>query len=290
MLQLIVNGTVMGSIIVLGAIGLTLTYRILNFANFAHGDIMAVGAYLCLFFLGLGLPFIVSAILALSVTAGLGILIDWCLYKKLRGKTSVVLLIASIGAALFLRNVVQIIWGPQLVYFDSEIQIAKIVSLGETELFRIKPDEIFIVAASVLLITALHLFLKKHKIGKAMRALSDNMQLAGVIGIETEKIIYWTWGLGCALAAAGGIFLGLEVQLRPMMGWDMLLPVFAAVILGGIGSPYGAMLGGMIIGISQEVSTAFINPAYKSVVSFSILILVLLIRPSGIFGKKERLS
>lgn len=284
MLQLIINGIIMGSIIVLGSIGLTLTYGILNFANFAHGDIMAAGAYLCLFFLGLNIPFIVSVILAMCITAGLGILIDWCLYKKLREKTAVVLLIASIGAALFLRNVIQLIWGPQLVYYNSEIQMAKKLPFG----VRIKPDEIFIIAASSLLIIAVHFFLKKSRIGKAMRALSDNMQLAGVIGIETEKIIFWTWGLGCALAAAGGIFLGLEVQLRPMMGWDILLPVFAAVILGGIGSPYGAMSGGMIIGISQEVSTAFINPAYKSVVSFMILILVLLIKPSGIFGKEER--
>ncbi|MDD5772866.1 MAG: branched-chain amino acid ABC transporter permease [bacterium] len=284
--QLIINGIIMGSIIVLGSIGLTLTYGILNFANFAHGDIMAAGAYLCLFFLGLNVPFVVAVILSMCITAGLGILIDWCIYRKLREKTSVVLLIASIGAALFLRNVVQLIFGPQLVYYSSEIQMAKKLPFG----IRIKPDEIFIIAASFLLIIAVHLFLKRSRIGKAMRALSDNMQLAGVIGIETEKIIFWTWGLGCALAAAGGIFLGLEVQLRPMMGWDVLLPIFAAVILGGIGSPYGAMAGGMIIGISQEVSTAFINPAYKSVVSFMILILVLLIKPSGIFGKKERLA
>ncbi len=282
--QLIVNGIIMGSIIVLGSIGLTLTYGILNFANFAHGDIMAVGAYLCLFFLGLKLPFIVSIILSMCVTAGLGILIDYCLYRKLREKTSVVLLIASIGAALFLRNTIQLIWGPQIIYYSPELQMAKKLPFG----VRIKPDEIFIVIVSFLLIITVHLFLKKTKIGKAMRALSDNMQLASVIGIETEKIIFWTWGLGCALAAVGGIFLGLEVQLRPVMGWDVLLPIFAGVILGGIGSPYGAMFGGMIIGISQEVSTAFLNPAYKSVVSFLILILVLLIKPSGIFGKEER--
>ncbi|MFH1287997.1 MAG: branched-chain amino acid ABC transporter permease [bacterium] len=285
MLQLIVNGIIMGNIIVLGSIGLTLTYGILKFANFAHGDIMAVGAYLCLFFLGLELPFIVSIILAVCIAAGLGILMDFCLYRKLREKTSVVLLIASIGAALFLRNVIQLIWGPDFIYYNSEIQMAKKLPFG----VRVKPDEIFIVIVSFFLIIAVHLFLNKTKIGKAMRALSDNSRLAGVIGIETEKIIFWTWGLGCALAAIGGIFLGLEVQLRPTMGWDILLPIFAAVILGGIGNPYGAMFGGMIIGISQEVSTAFFNPAYKTVISFLILILVLLVKPSGIFGKKERL-
>ncbi|MEW6088774.1 MAG: branched-chain amino acid ABC transporter permease [bacterium] len=284
MLQLIVNGIIMGSIIVLGSIGLTLTYGILNFANFAHGDFMAAGAYLCLFFLGLKLPFIVSIILSILVASGLGILLDCCLYRKLREKTPVTLLIASIGVALFLRNLIQMIWGPQISYYSSELQMAKKLPFG----VKIKPDEIFIIITSFLLIIAVHFFLKKSKIGKAMRALSDNMQLAGIIGIETEKIIFWTWGLGCALAAVGGIFLGLEVQLRPVMGWDVLLPVFAGVILGGIGSPYGAMAGGMIIGISQEVSTVFINPAYKSVVSFIILILVLLIRPEGLFGKKER--
>lgn len=285
MLQLIVNGIIIGSIIVLGSIGLTLTYGVLNFANFAHGDIMTVGAYLCLLFLGLKFPFVVSAIFSVCIAAGLGILIDFCLYRRLRERASVVLLIASIAVALFLRNVAQLIWGPNFVYYNPEIQMAMKLPFD----VRIKPDEIYIIVVSFLLIIFVHLFLSRTRIGKAMRALSDNSQLASVIGIETEKIIFWTTGLGCALAAVGGIFLGLEVQLRPMMGWDILLPIFAAVILGGIGSPYGAMVGGMIIGISQEVSTAFFSPEYKNVISFMILILALLVRPSGIFGKKERL-
>ncbi len=284
MLQLFVNGIIVGSIIVLGGVGLTLTYGILKFANFAHGDVMTVGAYLGLAFIMLGLPLPVAIIPAMAMTALLGILIDKLLYSRLRNRPPTTLLIASVGVALGLRNLVHIIWGPRMRYYSTDIQMAMRLPFG----VRIKPDEILIVFLSVLLIVLLHLFLKKTRTGKAMRAVADNMELAKVVGIDTQWIIGWTWGLGCALAAAAGIFLGLEVQLRPTMGWEILLSIFAAVILGGIGKPYGAMAGGLIIGISQAMSTAVLPPAYKPAVSFTILVLVLLIKPSGIFGRERR--
>jgi branched-chain amino acid transport system permease protein/neutral amino acid transport system permease protein len=240
------------------------TYGVLRFANFAHGDMMTLGAYVAFILVGMNLP--------------LGLVFI------LRKKGSIVLLIASVGVALFLRNLIQIIWGPQMRYYSTEIQIAYTLPFG----IRIKPDQLLIIFTAATLIILVHLFLKKTRIGKAMRAMSDNVELAQIAGIDTEKIVIWTWGIGCALAAAAGILLGIEVQLRPLMGWELLLPIFAAVILGGIGKPYGAMVGGLIIGLSQEISTAFISTAYKPAVSFIILILVLFIKPSGIFAKEER--
>ncbi len=284
--QLIVNGIITGSILVLGAIGLTLTYGILRFANFAHGDLMTLGAYAALTLAGMNLPLGAAFVLAMAFTAVTGIILDMILYKQLRRKGSIVLLISSIGAALFLRNLILIIWGPRMRYYSPDIQIAYMMPFG----IRIKPDQILIIAIASALIILVHIFLKRTRMGKAMRAAADNADLAQIAGIDTDKVVMWTWGIGCALAAAAGILLGMEVQLRPGMGWDILLPVFAAAILGGIGKPYGAMAGGMIIGLSQEISTAFISTAYKPVISFAVLILVLLIRPSGIFGREGRWS
>ncbi len=284
MAQLIVNGIVTGTILTLGSIGLTLTYGILRFANFAHGDIMTVGAYVALILLWMNIPPGVAFLFAMVITAVVGIVIDTILYKPLRRKGSIVLLISSVGVALFLRNLVQIIWGPQMRYYTTEIQVAYTLPFG----IRIKPDQVLIIVIAAVLIVLMHLFLKRTRTGKAMRAMADNAELAQITGIDTDKVVIWTWGIGCALAAAAGILLGMEIQLRPSMGWDLLLPIFAAAILGGIGKPYGAMAGGMIIGLSQEISTAYLSTAYKPAVSFVILIIVLLIRPSGIFGKVER--
>ena len=149
---------------------------------------------------------------------------------------------------------------------------------------KIRPDQIFILIAVTVLIVTLHLFLKNSKMGKAMRATADNTDLALVSGINTERIIIWTWGIGGALAAAGGILYGIDVQLHPYMGWNFLIPIFAATILGTIGNMYGALVGGFVIGVAQQMSTAFLMPTYKPAVAFVIMVLILLIRPKGIFG------
>jgi branched-chain amino acid transport system permease protein len=284
MLQLLANGIIFGSIIALGAIGLTLVYGILKFGNFAHGDTMSLGAYLALLFFHMQIPFPIAAVLAIVISIAVAILIDRYLYRFIRLTGPIILLISSVGVALFLRNVILLLWGPDLTYYSREIQLAVPILPG----IRLKSYEIMIIIATGLLIVLVHLFLKKTKIGKAMRASSDNMDLAEVVGIDTQRVIIWTWSVGTALAVAGGIMLGVENGLRPPMGWELLLPLFAAAILGGIGQPYGAMAGGLIIGIAQEVSTGFISTAYKPAVAFIIMILVLLIRPQGIFGGSKR--
>lgn len=282
-IQLILNGVILGSILVLGSIGLSLLYGILKFGNFAHGDMMTLGAYFAfLFKVQLGLPLYLAFLLAMLLTAVCAYLIDRILYRTLRRKDSVTLMISSVGVALIVRNLVLLFWGPQNKFYDKGIQMS--IRLGDW--LRIKPNQILILVISFLLVFLVHLFLSKSTMGKAMRAMADNMDLALITGIDTEKVIAWTWVLGAFLMAAAGILLGIDTHLTPTMGWNLLLPLFAATILGGIGSPYGAMFGGLVIGISQEVSTAFIPSTYKPAVAFIIMILMLLFRPNGLMGKK----
>jgi branched-chain amino acid transport system permease protein/neutral amino acid transport system permease protein len=278
------NGIVFGCIIALGAIGLTLIYGILRFGNFAHGDTMSLGAYLVLMFVGFHVPFLPAVGLAIGVSIVVAVSIDRYLYTYIRRAGPIILLISSVGVALFLRNVVLLIWGPDLDYYTREIQFAVSIFPG----VRLKPVEIFIILGAAALILLVHLFLKKTKIGKAMRACADNLDLAEVVGIDTRRVVLWTWVVGIALAVSGGAMLGVENGLRPSMGWELLLPLFAAAILGGIGKPYGAMAGGLVIGVAQEVSAGFMSTAYKPAVAFVIMIIVLLVRPRGIFGGRTR--
>ncbi len=296
--QLVAYGLVSGSVITLGAIGLSLTYSILRFANFAHGDLMTTGAYIAcgflLLFRSLGIlggrfgklsfgPAMVPAfLLALVGTAVLAIVIDRIVYRRLRRARPVMRLMASVGVAFVLRNVILFSAGADPYYYSRKIQRA-IYILG----VKLKADQLFIIGLAAALVFLLHLFLTYTKVGKAMRAMADNPELAQVTGINTERIIAWTWGIGAALAAAGGILSGIENKLvTPELGWQALLPLFAAVILGGIGSPYGAMAGGMLIGMAEEVSTAFVSTAYKPAIAFGILVLMLILRPQGLFGRR----
>mgnify|MGYP006274782895 FL=1 len=282
--QLFLNGLILGSIISLGAIGLSLIYGILKFGHFAHGDLMTLGAYFAfLFKVQLGLPFWLAFVLAAALTAGTAVLLNFILYRHLKKRDSVIVMISSVGAALIIRNFVLLVWGPQNKFYEKAIQMPLIIGDG---LLRIKENQIIILVLALSLVIAVHLFLSKTKLGKAMRAMSDNIDLAQITGINTERVIIWTWAMSGILTAAAGILLAFDTHLTPVMGWNLLLPLFAAVILGGIGSPYGAMFGGLVIGISQEMSTLIISAAYKPAVAFTIMILMLIIRPSGLMGKK----
>lgn len=282
-LQLIIYGIVLGSIITLGAIGVSLIFGILRFAHFAHGDMMTVGAYLALVGVGvLQWPMPVVFPLALAGTALVGIGIDRVIYRPLRKASPIIMLISSVGTALMLRSLVQIFWGPDNKIYEAGIDIPyRIWGL------RIKPDQITIVLGAFVLVVLLHLFLHRTRMGKAMRATSDNVDLAKVSGINTERVVLWTWIIAAAMAAAGGIFLGIDTRLNPIMGWRILLPVFAASILGGIGSIYGAIFGGLLIGVVQELSTLFISPAYKPAVAFGIMVIMLVVRPRGLLGGRQ---
>jgi branched-chain amino acid transport system permease protein/neutral amino acid transport system permease protein len=304
MIELIVYGIVLGSIISLGAIGLTLIFGIVRFANFSHGDLMSAGAYVALFMvtgflswigipdttfgpLSFGWRMLIAFPVSMLAVAGVAIFFDQILYRKLRQKGSgaVIFAMSSLGAAFILRMIILILWGADsLFYKPGLMRPALQLPMG----VKIRPDQILILFVVFILIGLLHLFLQNTKMGKAMRATADNMELALVSGINTEKIIIWTWGIGGAMAAAGGILYGIDVQLHPYMGWNFLIPLFAATILGTIGNMYGALVGGLVIGVAQQVSTAFLMPTYKPAVAFIIMILILLFRPKGIFGENSK--
>jgi branched-chain amino acid transport system permease protein/neutral amino acid transport system permease protein len=258
-------------------------FGILRFANFAHGDTMTLGAYLAL----IGVSFLNLPVLVVFPFAviGAGLLaagIDRLIYRPLRSSSPIIMLISSVGTALMLRSMIQIVWGPDNKIYASGIKLPY-TFWG----LRIKPDQLTIVFGALVLVVLLHLFLHRTKMGKSMRAMSDNMDLARISGINTERVIFWTWIIAAGMAAAGGIFLGLDTRLNPIMGWRILLPVFAATILGGIGNLYGAIVGGLIIGIVQELSTLFISPAYKPAIAFAIMVVMLIFRPRGILGGQK---
>ena len=304
MLQLIADGFVIGSVIALGAIGVTLVYSILRFANFAHGEYLTWGAYLAWTALlgfaavcgpmaplgpfSFGWTLLASLGVAAIATAALALLVDLLLFRQLRRHGSAITLImASFGAALVLRNLLQFIFGAVPEYYSREIQVAiRLVPRDVLGGLRITPDQLFVLGLTAVSVVGLHLFLTRTTLGKAMRATSINPQLARVTGIDVDRVIRATWIIGAVLAAVAGVFSGLTVQLRPQLGLDLLLPLFAAAILGGIGSVYGAVAGGLIVGLAESLSVPIVGAEYRAATAFIVLIAILLIRPTGLFGER----
>lgn len=300
--QALIDGLIAGSTIGLGAIGLTLAYSILRFANFTHGDFLAWGAYLTLsamgfmgglvtglgaplkpFSFGLGLP--IAMVVGAALTVGLALGLDRLLFGRLRARKAdaIIIVMASFGASMALRSLLEFIYTAQPAYYSTALQIARPIGLG----MRATPDQMLVVGLSVALVVALHLLVTRSATGRAMRAVAESPALAAVYGIDVARVIRLTWVIGAGLAAVAGVMAGLLVQIRPYMGFDLLLPLFAAAILGGIGSIPGAMLGGLIIGISEAFAVQLIGAEWRAAVSFVILVLVLLIRPAGIFGRAD---
>ena len=310
-----VVGIVTGSILALGAIGLTLIYGILKFAHFAHGDSMMLAGYLAFFFLtgtivgertdaqplpwslsdlpaatepildfSFGYGLLIAMVVAAAAMAALFVFLDRFVYGPLRrrGSSIVIFAMASLGIAIAMRSVMLIFWGPSPRFYAPGIRPTIDLPFD----IRIVTDQLFIFGAAIVLAMLIYLLLFRTKLGKAMRAMADNSDLALVSGIDTERIATWTWVIGGALVAIAGVLLALQSQLKPELGFVLLLPLFAATILGGIGSPQGAFAGGMIVGIAQEVAVTFdfLSPGYKFSVAFVILILILLLRPRGLFG------
>ena len=296
MIQYVVDGIVVGATLALGAIGLTLTYNILRFANFAHGEFLTFGAYFALVFaaffasagtigpLTFGWGFLVAVAIAIGLAALLALGLDRLLFRPLRrSDVTVTLVIASFGASLMLRNVVVFLWGSRPEYYSRNIAVSSEIVPG----VRMSGDEVFVVVITALLMLALHLFLTRTSLGRSMRAVSDDPGLARVGGIDVQAVIRWTWFIGAGLAAVAGILFGLTVQISSEMGFNLILPMFAAAILGGIGSIYGAVLGGLIIGLAQSMSVPLIGPAYKPAVAFLLMFAILLVYPKGILGDRS---
>lgn len=278
--QLFVNGLALGSIIALAAIGLSLTFGILRLPNFAHGDFMTLGAYLILVANGAGLAIWPAIAMGAALTALGMVICEKLIWSPMRTRraTSTTLVIISIGLSLFIRNGVILIWGGDNK--SLQLPIAAAIDIGGT---KIVYYNLIVMGLAVLAIIGIHLLLQRTKVGKAMRAVADDLDLARVTGIDVERVVLWTWGITGVLTGVSGGLYGLITAIRPNMGWFLILPMFAAVILGGIGNPYGAIAGGLMIGLAQELSTLFIPTEYKLAVALVLMMLVLLIRPQGLF-------
>ena len=306
MLQVLVDGLVIGSVISLGAIGLTLTFSILRFSNFGHGELLAWGSYLALsalaVFAAIGLatgpqpiapfsfgwPLLAALAAAALLTAALALLLDALLFRRLRLQGSITLVIASFGAALAVRNLLLFTYGGIPRYYSQELQIAlPLLPRSFYGGMRITPDQLFVLGLTAVTVVALHLFLTRSTLGRAMRATADNPMLARVAGIDPERMLRAAWVIGAMLAALAGVFAGLTVQLRPTLGLDLLLPLFAAVILGGIGSVWGAVVGGLVVGLAESAAVAWIGAEWRAAAAFVVLITMLLARPTGLFGERS---
>ena len=300
-LQFLADGLISGSLIGLGAIGVTLTYSILRFSNFAHGDLMAWGAYAALGLLAaitavigpvapigalsFGWPLILSAGLAMAAIGGMALVLDWLLFARLRAKgQAIIVVMASFGASMALRSLLEFSVTSKPAYFSRAIQMAMPMGLG----IKVTPDQIVLLLVTLALVAALHLYMQRSQTGREMRAYAQNPTLAQVVGIDVARIVRATWLIGGGLACAAGVMVGILVQIRPLMGLGMLLPMFAAAILGGIGSIPGAVLAGLIIGLSESAAVQLVGAEWRAAVAFVILMGVLLIRPTGLFGVTER--
>ncbi len=304
-LEYLANGLVFSSIIVLGSIGLSLVYSIADFANFAHGDTMTVGAYSAFVTFGavgglggavLGLPygFFLALLVGIAAAAVVAVATEKLVYESI-DTDSIGLLITSIGIAFIYRAVIQIRFGADFTRFGVGTlpPIEWLVPYG----IRVTQHDVAIVVSAAVLVTGLHVLLQYTDLGRKMRAMADNPDLARVSGIRTRRVTLWMWVIGAGLAGAGGVFLGLFNQLAPRMGFNLLLVIFAAVILGGIGSVYGAMLGGFLIGMINQLMPLVsdltdalplvpsVGIEYANAVAFLIMVAVLLVRPNGIAGE-----
>jgi len=283
------NGLKFGLIIAMTAIGLSLIFGTTGLINFAHGDLVTLGAFLAYTFnVIVGLHLIPSALIAIVLTAAFSGGIDAGLWRPLRrrGTGLIAMLVISIGLAFVIRHVILFYFGGSRRPFnDYTLQIA--TQVGP---IRVQPVELWVMGLSVLILVAVALMLTKTRLGKGMRAVADNRDLAESSGIDVQRVILSVWIMGGALTAVGGIFLGMIESVDYLMGFRLLLLMFAGVILGGLGTAYGAMLGSLIVGLVSEVSTVFFSSQLKYVWALGVLIIILLVRPQGLLGQKERIG
>ena len=277
------NGLSLGSIYALGAVGLTLVYGILRLVNFSHGDLLTFGAYIAfLVNVTWDLPFALSILAAVVATAALALILEAIIWRPMRAKRAGIfqLMLMSIGLAFLIRAAIQYIWGGSQRQLDVS-QTAKSEPFG----LVIGDTELLIIIVGFVVLVAIGLMLRLTLLGKQMRAVSDDIDLAETAGINTQRVIILTWVFAGGLAGLAGVMAGSTQTVYPELGFELLLPIFAAVILGGIGDAFGALAAGIVLGVVIELSTLVFEPQWKLVVGFVVLILVLVIRPQGIFGK-----
>jgi branched-chain amino acid transport system permease protein len=291
-LQQIVNGLSLGSIYALIALGYTMVYGVLRLINFAHGDVYMVGAYVGYYLSrrmqGREASF-VSALLvmlgSMAACAILGLVIERLAYRPVRRASRLTLLITAIGVSLFIENGGQLVFGPDPKFFPSLAPHYDFLVAG----VHLTSEQLTVIGVSFLLMILLRLFIMRTRTGKAMRAVSFNLDTARLMGISTDWIIAVTFALGSALAAAGGVLIGMQIpKIDPLMGIIYGLKAFVAAVLGGIGNVPGAVIGGLLIGTSEVMVVGYLSSTYRDAIAFGILILVLLLRPQGILGRVQK--
>jgi branched-chain amino acid transport system permease protein len=291
--QQLANGVAWGSIYALIALGYTMVYGTLRLINFAHGDVYMVGAFAAYFLaraLGVGTVASASPLMAalvllgsMAICAGLGVLIEFFAYRPVRKSSRITALITAIGVSLLLENAGILIFGPDPKFFPQVIA-PRTIRLAEGVL--VTNHQIMVVVVSVILMIALTLFIQRTRTGKAMRAVAFHRDAASLMGIPVDRIITITFAIGSALAAAAGFLVGLtNPKIEPLMGIMPGIKAFVAAVLGGIGSIPGAMIGGLLMGISEYMVVGYISSTYRDAIAFVILIVVLLIRPAGLLGR-----
>jgi neutral amino acid transport system permease protein len=281
------NGLTLGSVYALGAVGLTLVYGILKLVNFAHGDFLTFGAYMAyLINVTWGMPLVGAILFAMVTTAVLGVFFERVMWGPMRrrGAGLLQLLLMSIGLAFVIRSVIQFIWGTEIRELDVNVT-SSVEILG----LRIGQTELMVVVVGFAVLTAIGLLLRFSLLGKQMRAVADDLELAETAGIDTRRVILYTWIFAGALAGLAGVLAAATTNIKPELGFELLLPLFAAVVLGGIGDAFGALAAGVVLGLVIEWSTLFIEARWKVAVGFAVLVLVLIVRPQGIFGKAKAL-
>lgn len=283
-LQQIINGLSLGAIYALIALGYTMVYGIINLINFAHGDIMMVGAYVGFFSISiLGSNIWVAMLFAMITCAVLGVVIEKIAYRPLRNSTRIAALITAIGVSLFLEYATIFLLGPNQRVFPSEVFPMKTYNVMG---MLVSNKEIFIFVSAVVLMLILQYIIKRTKTGKAMRAVSVDQEAAVLMGISVDRTISITFAIGSALAAAAGVMVGIYYNtINPLMGIIPGLKAFVAAVLGGIGIVPGAMVGGFLMGILETLVSGYGSSLYRDAVAFGVLILILLIKPTGLFGK-----
>ncbi len=321
--KVVISGSVLGSVYAMGAVGVTLIYGILRFAHFAHGDMMTTGTFVSLLLamaagaLGIQAPVPLAFLvlpLAMIITAVIALGLDKAFYAPLRvrGANSMTLMIASIGVTLMLQGLVRLVFGSgtRNLFLETETKIIyriDLSALGGTRPLVISQPQVLLFVVTIIVILGLHYFLTRSRMGKAMRATSDNPDLAQVSGINTQQVVTVTWLIAGALTCLAGTMLALDVNLRPDLAFNIILPIFAAAVVGGLGNTYGAIAGGLLIGFAESLAVfnwtavlrplapylpfgwelprnlAFVPTEYKLTVAFAILVITLLWRPTGIF-------
>ena len=282
-LQYIINGVSIGTIYAIIALGYTMVYGIAKMLNFAHGDVIMVGGFMAYTAISrMGIPELAAVPIAMLACLALGVLIEKLAYSPLRGAPSLAVLITAIGVSIFLQNAAQQIWHADPKVYAG--QAANISLFGGK--LNISGDAPMNILVAVVIMVALTLFTGRTKMGKAMRAVSEDRDAAALMGINVNRTISVTFAIGSALAAVAGVLLWHKTNLEPTFGAMPGIKAFTAAVLGGIGSMPGAMLGGVLLGLVETLSKAYISTQFSDAIVFSVLIVILLVKPTGILGKK----